>query len=305
MDGETYIVTNQHVVCDSPALNIKMHLMDGTQLIPTSAEISESDLIRFPISTERNPLLLSGSMPPMNSQIATIGNSLDANVVTVNSGTLKGVGPNEIEIDCDMVAGNSGGPVIDENQNVIGVATYIRYGDPDISTQGTRYRNIRRFALRLHEDSSWTPVSAQWGQYSAIGQQVAQAESLLDEAYFVGSRVYRNASLEGFQPEFRKVADAITGYARLDRRKDKMVGQLVTSQELQRNNNILAAAYRNIFQNLRNACRSEAESLSRVVVNPEWKWMESRVSRVRDDLLEMESIFDAQFKSTPKFLSFD
>jgi len=304
MDGETYIVTNQHVVYDSPASSIKMHLIDGTQLIPKSAEISDVDLIRFPISTTHQSLTLAESMPSVNSPIATIGNSLDANVITANVGTLKGVGPEEIEIDCDMVSGNSGGPVVDENQNVIGVSTYVRFGNPDISTEGTRYRDVRRFALRLNGSLKWSPVAEQWRRYSETGQQIAKAESLLDELHYVGSRVFRNDSLEGFQPAFSKVAEAITGYDRLEKRKDKMLGQRATTQELERNNKILASTYRNIFQKLRDGCRSEAESLSRVTLPPEWKWMESRRREVLGKLSEMEVVFDEQFNSKPKFLTF-
>lgn len=56
--------------------------------------------------------------------------SLGRNDATVTSGTLSrfvttsGTGREDIQIDCNVTAGNSGGPVVDDKGNVIGIATW-------------------------------------------------------------------------------------------------------------------------------------------------------------------------------------
>lgn len=95
-------------------------------------------------TTKRTPLSIRIPNESMvGSQIKAVGypsnadniyadsiTSLGKNDATVTSGTLSrfvttsGTGREDIQIDCVVTAGNSGGPVVDEKSNVIGIATW-------------------------------------------------------------------------------------------------------------------------------------------------------------------------------------
>lgn len=95
-------------------------------------------------TTKRTPLSIRIPNESMvGSQIQAVGypsnadniyadsiTSLGKNDATVTSGTLSrfvttsGTGREDIQIDCVVTAGNSGGPVVDDKSNVIGIATW-------------------------------------------------------------------------------------------------------------------------------------------------------------------------------------
>ena len=95
-------------------------------------------------TTKRTPLSIRIPNESMvGSQIKAVGypsnadniyadsiTSLGKNDATVTSGTLSrfvttsGTGREDIQIDCVVTAGNSGGPVVDDKSNVIGIATW-------------------------------------------------------------------------------------------------------------------------------------------------------------------------------------
>lgn len=136
--GKTYLYTNQHVVSDIQ--NVKATDSKGDIIKLESLEISNSkDVARFRIS-KRPALLITDSALP-NEEVRVLGNSEGAGVITSGSGKIKGIGPSEIEVDSDFVPGNSGGPVINTDNEVVGIATYLSKADekPDWITKDTRY----------------------------------------------------------------------------------------------------------------------------------------------------------------------
>lgn len=93
----------------------------------------------------------------IGSTVDAYGDSLGEKVMVKADGKLLGVGPEEIEISASIVPGNSGGPVLNEKFEVIGVSTYLRKltASADILA-GTRFapktkdqKLVRRFALRI------------------------------------------------------------------------------------------------------------------------------------------------------------
>lgn len=95
------------------------------------------------------------AIPPSTPVIA-YGNSLGDDVIVTQSGKLLGIGPDKIETDAPFVGGNSGGPVLTaKDEKVVGVATYLRYIEPNPTTAGSKYESsrfkhvVRRFATRI------------------------------------------------------------------------------------------------------------------------------------------------------------
>ena len=86
-----------------------------------------------------------------------MGNSEGAGVITSSKSRIMGIGPDEIEVESDFVPGNSGGPVINEAEQVVGIATYIKnpVDKPDWAKKDTRYEKPRRFTIRPTRVKDW------------------------------------------------------------------------------------------------------------------------------------------------------
>ena len=156
--GKYYIYTNQHVIAEP--LSLEFLDSRGASVELGALEVSNSiDLARFRVSP--HPAFTLSDDPQPDSEITVLGNSLGAGVVTSSKGRIRGIGPQEIEVDSDFVPGNSGGPVIDTFGRVIGVATYIRRGDdkPNWVKENTRYTQTRRFTVRPSRVDDWREIS--------------------------------------------------------------------------------------------------------------------------------------------------
>lgn len=75
------------------------------------------------------------------------------------SGRVVALGPDRIEISVPLTQLDSGGPVFNEAYEVVGISSYSLKGSglPDWVVEGTRFEEIRRFALRLG-DVEWMPI---------------------------------------------------------------------------------------------------------------------------------------------------
>jgi hypothetical protein len=169
--GRTFLYTNQHVIAGEP----EFRAIDsrGQPITLGQMQISNSqDLVRFRVET-RPAFFLEDNVSP-SGPVKALGNSQGAGVVTIESGRVLGIGPQEIEVSSSFVPGNSGGPVIDENNKVIGVATYLRRGNerPNWVTAKTRYTETRRFTIRPTRVNDWRELSlAEYDRQYQILQQ--------------------------------------------------------------------------------------------------------------------------------------
>lgn len=156
--NENFVVSNAHVVENAAA--IVLTDIKGAVLKIKTVEFSDkSDMVRFRVEeTSMKPLTIRTSMPAIGEQVYVCGNSSGANVVTEIYGKVVGVGPSEIEVDAKFVPGNSGSPMLDENNEVIGVATYATREKPTWITENTRFSDVRRFGLRMTVDD-WVNVT--------------------------------------------------------------------------------------------------------------------------------------------------
>ena len=179
--GKTYIYTNQHVISDIQ--NVKAKDSKGNLVKLGSLEISNSqDVARFQIS--KRPALLITDSIESNEAVTVLGNSEGSGVITTGKGTVKGIGATELEVDADFVPGNSGGPVINSKNQVVGIATYILRGDekPDWVTKDTRYSKTRRFTIRPSRVDDWREIPRE--EYAKQVGDLNKALLLFDQAYW-------------------------------------------------------------------------------------------------------------------------
>ncbi|MEN3944022.1 serine protease [Prosthecobacter sp. SYSU 5D2] len=178
--GKSYVYTNAHVLCGTPGSFTKkivsIKTASGRTLpLPPELELSDSydanspggleDIARFPVTLlegetayEIKPFDVTGSM---NRNVVAYGNSAGMDVVTSLKGQILGLGTDRIEISCEIVGGNSGGPVVLEDaKQVIGISTYLSAkGTRDIWSKNTVFDGVRRFAVRPEQVTKWRKMS--------------------------------------------------------------------------------------------------------------------------------------------------
>ncbi len=156
-DG-TYILTNEHVTTPSPSDPPECELLyvgitSSPSQPPTQvfkAEVLASDSIRdlallriigatpnsFPVMTPRYELL------PIDSAVRVVGYpGVGGETVTLTRGQIAGYLDDEggqfYKVDVVLNRGNSGGPMVDESGNLVGIATAVSGNDVDCSGTST------------------------------------------------------------------------------------------------------------------------------------------------------------------------
>ncbi len=156
MDGETYIISNLHVLGEMK--NAKITTIDGKEVrLPKTcflqkgfdvflAELDEVPEGVSPLEISKNVMTDTN----LKDDLVVSGNSQGGNVMRNIEGTLLAVGPKLLETDCNFYKGNSGSPVIHRDSGkVVGVVSYIMTIDDDLSTRITRKSKAKNFNMRF------------------------------------------------------------------------------------------------------------------------------------------------------------
>lgn len=174
-----WMVSNCHVVGTEKEVQFVGMLDESrTCALPETIEVAANrDAVRFK-TEEADGFALSASSS-FDDIVFAFGNSGGLGVITKSEGKVVGKGRGEIEVTCEIVPGNSGGPVINTNNEVVGIGTRDvttrsvkiaaelsgtvsaaereRLADEIKLVQGTRYTEARRFAVPLC-DAEWQTV---------------------------------------------------------------------------------------------------------------------------------------------------
>ena len=194
------VVTCNHVILEAGHAVIRD--MDGHELKWSRVHSHPKlDLAWVPIDgglPEGAPCLAvakSVTALPLESPIVCYGDSNGEGVVVGSAGRLLGIGPENIEVDAQMVMGNSGGPIVNAQGEVLAVASHLIELDDDKEweVRGTRFakgegRPARRFAIRLDNVRrvgvpaySRAAVDADAARYLKVSEAVDKLTDLLDE----------------------------------------------------------------------------------------------------------------------------
>ena len=159
IEGRVYCITNHHVL--GSAKDLKISTSDGRTFTPIAAEIAQDrDLARI-LLKETPACFQALALPELNEAVRILGNSGGAGVITYDKGKVIGHAPKVIEVDANFISGNSGSPILNKDNQIIGVATYITAaegGQDDWVAEKTRFAKARRFAVRITDDINWLTI---------------------------------------------------------------------------------------------------------------------------------------------------
>ncbi|MBT8042101.1 MAG: serine protease [Pontiella sp.] len=174
--GKSWLVSNRHVVEGNEKV-VFVGMTDASRTYELQERIqvaTNRDAVRFRVD-EPEGFALGGDCS-FDDEVFAFGNSDGKGVVTKSAGKVIGKGRGEIEVTCEIIPGNSGGPVVNSEDKVIGLATFIIVPPSEHGTQrlsnlkmfeGTRYEETRRFAVPLH-DAKWQEVELATFQSEAV-----------------------------------------------------------------------------------------------------------------------------------------
>ena len=153
--GKTYLYTNKHVLEKGGKSSITR--IGGEQLKCRTLEFNrDRDLARGEVVDSWNRRFsyfeFSQNMPNIGDDIFVIGNSDGLGVQKLLRGKIVGISVDEtvIEIDADIVPGNSGSAVLNAAGKVVGIATF-GIGE-------------RKFAIRPKDSDEWVRIN--WKKYN-------------------------------------------------------------------------------------------------------------------------------------------
>ena len=196
-EGRVHLYTNQHVISGTRPENLELDSAAGESLPAGPLEIDPGrDVARILVPATKG--LIVADTVTLDEAIACYGNSQGAGVVTRDEGKVLGVGADNVEVDAEIVPGNSGGPIVNHLDEVVGVATYVKRGQaPGANNeedekdrneaeekahwtiQGTRYTQTRRFGLNLTGGTEWLPVD--WNRYYELSTLADRDERLVQQ----------------------------------------------------------------------------------------------------------------------------
>lgn len=136
-----------------------------------------------------------------------------------------------MEVSTKIVPGNSGGPMINENVEVIGVATYMKLGEdkPDWVKKDTRYSKKRRFAIRPSRIDDWRSVERE--EYARQLRVLEGKLNKFDQAYWTFIMLSEGTGYVSTIPKnwSTSVYDIIRNHNRRQRRPDSTVSKTYDS----------------------------------------------------------------------------
>lgn len=211
-EGEqTYLMSNAHVLAGCKTFKA-LGMQGGELALSQYIEVAGDgrDLVRIPVK-ETNGLLPAPTIK-IGEQILVMGNSGGARMVTQSRGEVLAVGPDRVEVSAAFIQGNSGGPVLNSKNEVVGVATYVfRDAVPDWVAQNTRYARTRRVAMRVN-DINWQVFN--WYAFQKEGDAVTKHKEGFEESIERLNNAFRTRNLETVLKEKQEIRRNISSFNR-------------------------------------------------------------------------------------------
>ena len=123
-----YILTNAHVVKDTPIIEGVRGSHPRLLELETYSDgsVMDVDLAVLKTVEEANmpPVKWASNQPKVGDDVYVLGNPRNLGL-SVNKGTIAQMNAHELQLNMTLNPGNSGGPVINQRGEVIGVVSYL------------------------------------------------------------------------------------------------------------------------------------------------------------------------------------
>jgi hypothetical protein len=172
-------------------------------------------------------------------------------VSTVARGKVIGLAPEYVEVTCELVPGNSGGPIINEDARVVAVTTFLLRPETDSNwtNRNTRFAQARRFGLRVTSDPIWTEVDE--ATYVRSGMAIRDLETLRSQGFELLRHMLREPTTETpkdlvSEPVLQQIANEHARFAaRIDRQSSRSFRSM---SHLDKVNARLSESFRDVVQ---------------------------------------------------------
>lgn len=297
--GRRFLVTNAHVVAGAGALTCRT--VEGETLtLPNYCFLSDDrDLALIPVQEGEGEYLQVmeniGKATQIGDPITVFGNEAGALVATELRGRVRGIGPQQVEIDAKIIEGNSGSPVIaDATNQVVGVvAYYIEYEIPEAdriqdegeesdeaSTEEESEDSIlvrRRFAERIDNAEAWSKVTFSsldreqeaFDEYRELVIGIAQIASEISRNKRIPRAGFESDELENLTRKFHQKFDAGNRRGSSENRRAfealrYQMFALMDAREKITNNRLRTSYFRKEFDRLNSFAQKVREYLDNV-----------------------------------------
>jgi serine protease Do len=175
-EGKKFLYTAAHVFSGNSKFTIRNAAGTEFKKFGDLQAAEGADLIRLEMLDDPADFLTLAAPDAelaINTEIAALGNGGGKGVISVELGKILGTSGNTLEVDAQIIQGNSGGPVVERaSGNVVGEVTHLTDARKDVWAEGTRQGDVRRFACRLNKEWKW--MTQKTGAYVADGKTLAE-----------------------------------------------------------------------------------------------------------------------------------
>ena len=175
-EGKKFLYTAAHVFSGNSKFTIRNAAGTEFKKFGDLQAAEGADLIRLEMLDDPADFLTLAapdSELAINTEIAALGNGGGNGVISVELGKILGTSGNILEVDAQIIQGNSGGPVVERaSGNVVGEATHLTDARKDVWSEGTRQGEVRRFACRLNKEWKW--MTQKTGVFVTDGKTLAE-----------------------------------------------------------------------------------------------------------------------------------
>jgi len=223
--GMDFVVTNLHVIGGND--KIRVTTLRGTK-VPVAGMFGAlgRDIAILRIEgTNTVPTLKLADDPiktvKLGDKVAVVGNRRGGGVATQVSGTVRGLGPNRVEVDAPFQPGNSGSPILHvASGEVVGVASYSQTRELDEldgpsnapSSKSTEKKTEQRwFGFRIDGVDEWESIDlVRWrDQAKRISNFEEDSEAIYYAMYGRFEEASKNARIrplvERFEERFNRM----------------------------------------------------------------------------------------------------
>jgi hypothetical protein len=189
LDGKPYVVTSQSRLLGAERIQIMTR--SGRKIQPRGIEFANArNVARLPLA-EGGGLALAADFS-MGDSIALVENANGDK--GRKKGKINGVGADRVEVTATFEERHGGCPVLDRNENVVGIASHARESNPHAMKKGTRFENKTRYFCYRLDGAEWRKID--WKRYNQIfGAAYLDGQEQVDNAIATLNR-WSNSSAE-------------------------------------------------------------------------------------------------------------